>query len=381
MTEKINVLVVNGSVLYRHFYTEALNGITSVGVSSVAANGKIALARLTQTPMDVVLFDLETDERDTIEFMKTIRTNYPDLGLVPLCGLETAKADMAVRTLEMGAIDILTKPDPHAANSLAEFRTRLEPILRAFSGRKHVRLARRLADTRSTKPSAPRIQSPLPSTEAKNIVTKPWTGPPVVDPSLRIDVVVIGVSTGGPNALAEVIPKLPKDLGLPILLVQHMPPLFTGAMAENLNKKSAIEVHEAIQGEEVVPNKVYIAPGGKHMTVANHANGVNNVIRIILTDDPPVNSCRPALDVLFQSVALVYPGRILATIMTGMGNDGMEGVRMMKVKGCYCLSQTEETCAVYGMPRAVDEAGLSDEQVPLNQIARRIETLVRRKAL
>jgi two-component system chemotaxis response regulator CheB len=195
----------------------------------------------------------------------------------------------------------------------------------------------------------------------------------------RIDVIGIGVSTGGPNALAELIPRLPEDLPVPVLLVQHMPPLFTASLAEQLANRSALKVREARDGEPILPGTVLIAPGGKHMVVRRRGDVEGASMAIVgLNENPPENSCRPSVDVLYRSKAAQYDGNMLAVIMTGMGSDGCEGVRAMKRRGCHCITQSEATCVVYGMPLAVDEAGLSDEQVPLAQMAQRITTLVRK---
>ena len=191
----------------------------------------------------------------------------------------------------------------------------------------------------------------------------------------RIDVVGIGVSTGGPNALAELIPRLPADFPVPILLVQHMPPMFTASLAEHLDQKSQVSVREARDGEPVLPGGVYIAPGGRHMVVRRLPDGA---LIVGLNDNPPENSCRPSVDVLFRSLAAQFEGNLLAVVMTGMGSDGCEGVRAMKRRGCRVLTQSEASCIVYGMPLAVDEADLSDEQVPLDRLADRITRLARK---
>jgi two-component system chemotaxis response regulator CheB len=175
------------------------------------------------------------------------------------------------------------------------------------------------------------------------------------------------------------IPRLPADLPVPVLLVQHMPPLFTSSLAEQLNQRAALKVREARDGELILPGTVYIAPGGKHMVVRRRVDSEGHSVPIVgLNENPPENSCRPSVDVLFRSLAAQYEGNMLAVIMTGMGSDGCEGVRVMKRRGCYCLTQSEASCVVYGMPLAVDEAGLSDERVPLAQLAHRITTLVRK---
>ena len=190
----------------------------------------------------------------------------------------------------------------------------------------------------------------------------------------------IGVSTGGPNALAELIPRLPADFPVPILLVQHMPPLFTASLAETLDQKSKVTVREARDGETVAPGCVYIAPGGKHMVVRRLPDnkGGGSVVIIGLNENPLENSCQPSVDVLFRSLAAQYEGNMLAVVMTGMGNDGCDGVRAMKRRGCLCLTQSEASCIVYGMPLSVDEANLSDEQVPLDRLADRITYLVQK---
>jgi two-component system chemotaxis response regulator CheB len=165
---------------------------------------------------------------------------------------------------------------------------------------------------------------------------------------------------------------------VPILLVQHMPPLFTASLAQELDRKSQITVKEAVEGEPLRPGTVFIAPGGRHMIVrsAEDVTPGSTGYVIGLNDDPPENSCRPAVDVLFRSIAAEYHGNVLAVVMTGMGSDGCEGVRAMQQKGCYCLTQSSASCVVYGMPLAVDEAGLSDESVPLHRLAAKIVSLV-----
>ena len=191
----------------------------------------------------------------------------------------------------------------------------------------------------------------------------------------KVDVVVIASSTGGPKSLEKVIPSLPSRLGVPVFLVQHMPPHLTQSLVKNLDQLSNLSVVEAIDGVEVKPDVVYVAPGGRHMIVK--INPMSDSKKYVgLNDLPPENSVRPSADVLFRSVADVYQGNILAVVMTGMGKDGVEGVRRMKEEGCYCLSQTEASCIVYGMSRSIDEAGLSDERVDLDHLADRITTLV-----
>jgi two-component system, chemotaxis family, protein-glutamate methylesterase/glutaminase len=192
--------------------------------------------------------------------------------------------------------------------------------------------------------------------------------------SPRPEIVLIGVSTGGPAALARIMPVFPADLGVPILIVQHMPPVFTQSLAESLASKSAIPVREAVHGEPVVRNTAYIAPGGRHMRLAI---GTDRQPAIQITDDPPENNCRPAVDYLFRSVANQFSGQTMAVILTGMGSDGTLGLRLLKRRGCYVIAQDEASCTVYGMPKAAVDAGVTDTVLPLDAIAAKITLAVK----
>jgi two-component system chemotaxis response regulator CheB len=183
----------------------------------------------------------------------------------------------------------------------------------------------------------------------------------------KSEIVTIGISTGGPNALARMMPMLPGDLGVPIVIVQHMPPVFTKSLANSLNAKCALTVKEAQDGEAIQANVAYIAPGGKQMKLVASHDGLNRLIK--LTNDPPENSCKPSADYLFRSVADYYVGRATAIIMTGMGSDGTKGLQVLKQKGALIIGQDEATCVVYGMPKAPAEQGLTDVVVPLDKIA------------
>jgi two-component system chemotaxis response regulator CheB len=183
------------------------------------------------------------------------------------------------------------------------------------------------------------------------------------------EAVAIGVSTGGPNALAKLIPSLPAKIGVPIFLVQHMPTVFTSSLAKSLDLKSRLTVKEGVNGEKVNPDTVYIAPGGKQMKVSKGSGG-ERVIRI--TDDPPENNCKPSVDYLFRSVAREYASKATGVIMTGMGSDGKLGVKVLKATGGISIAQNASSCVVYGMPKAVIEAQLADVIAPLEQIASEI---------
>jgi two-component system chemotaxis response regulator CheB len=300
-------------------------------------------------------------EMDGVETLEHIRRDFPDVFTVMISGATTRHADITIRALELGAIDFIPKPHVEGYEAgLQELTKALGPILQM------IRL-KRLTKGGAEKEEAKAEEA----AQAKPAPTAPTRFAAVPD---TFDIALIGVSTGGPNALREVIAELPADYPIPILVVQHMPPLFTASLAKNLAKDAALDVREAQDEEAVKPGAVLIAPGGRHMTVRSGAEG----LRIGLNDSPPVHSCKPAVDVLFRSVGAVVKGGVLAVILTGMGEDGTAGVMTLKRKGCFCITQSEETCVVYGMPRSVVERGLSDEVAALGSIAGRMTELARR---
>jgi two-component system chemotaxis response regulator CheB len=361
----LRVMVVDDTVTYRRILTEVLQDLGEVEVVATAPHGRIALARLDQEPLDLVLLDLEMPEMDGLETLGLIRKRHPDTFVIMISGQNARAAEATITALERGALDFIRKPeglDPEKSRS--ELREALRPLLRMIRTRQSLRGNRALSPAPAPQPV------PLPPLQPSRQGVLPT----------RFDVVGIGVSTGGPNALGEVIPLLPERFPVPILIVQHMPPGFTASLADHLDKRSALRVKEASEGEALLPGSVYIAPGGKHLVVRRKPGlgGAGDSLIVGLTEAPPENSCRPSADVLFRSLAAQYDSNMLAVVMTGMGSDGCEGVRAMKRRGCHCLTQSADSCVVYGMPLAVDEAGLSDERVPLALLAHRIARLVAR---
>jgi len=363
-SSKLKVLIVDDTVVYRRILTDVIESFEDTQVVGTAPHGRLALAKLAIEPADLVLLDVEMPEMSGLETLRQLRRLYPDTSVVMISGTNAASASYTMDALAQGALEFIRKPEgTDAEASRMELKDLLRPLLRHVRTRSNLRM--------------PGTPVPLPRPERVVPERSQPPAPPIsrhaARPS-RFDVITIGVSTGGPNALTEVIPLLPADLSVPVFIVQHMPPMFTASLAEHLDKRSKLPVREAKEGEAVLPGHVYLAPGGKHMVVRRAGEDRTPIIG--LNENPPENSCRPSVDVLFRSLAAQYDGNILAVIMTGMGSDGCEGVRAMKRKGCYCLTQTEESCVVYGMPLAVDEAGLSDDQVPLDRLAARIAHLV-----
>jgi two-component system chemotaxis response regulator CheB len=362
--QRLRVLIVDDTIVYRRILGDAVAALEGAEVVGTAANGRLALAQLARSPADLVLLDVEMPEMDGLVALRLIRRMFPRTRVVMVSGADRGDAELTVHCLEQGALDFIRKPegtDPEV--SRAQLRARLEPLVRHLRDAVHAPAAGA---------GAPAPTAPVPAPGAAPARIRPAV--PAAAVAGRIDLVAIGVSTGGPNALSELLPRLPADFPVPVLVVQHMPPRFTAFLAEHLAPQCPLGVREARDGEHVRPGAVLIAPGGRHMVVRRGPEGG----RVVgLNDNPPENSCRPSVDVLFRSLAAQWGGNVLAVVMTGMGCDGLDGVRALKRRGCLCLTQSEASCIVYGMPAAVDEAGLSDQQVPLDRLADRILALVR----
>jgi two-component system, chemotaxis family, protein-glutamate methylesterase/glutaminase len=365
----MRVLVADDSSLFRRVMTDVLGALPDVEVVGQAPNGKLALQKIRDLRPDLVTLDLEMPELDGLGVLEALRDDPQRPAVIVISAGTHQGGRLTMQALQKGAFDFVTKPATTGAEqSRAALTAELAPRLKALSLRLGVRnIIRGNADRRPVAPqaSAPAASAPPLTSVGQRMARLAGGATP--------DLVVIGVSTGGPNALAALLPALPGQLGVPVLIVQHMPPVFTHSLAESLDSKCALTVREAADGNLVAPNTVLIAPGGRQMRLACAPDG-RWVVQI--TDDPPENNCRPAVDYLFRSVARHAPGRALAVILTGMGSDGTEGVRLLKQGGCSVLAQDEASCVVYGMPKAVVDAGLADAVLPLTSLAGRIATLV-----
>ena len=359
--------MVDDTVVYRRIVGDVVAGLDGAELVGTASNGRIALEKMKRLDVDVVLLDIEMPEMDGMEALEILRREYPDVSVIMVSGVNKYSAGIAVKALAGGALDFVCKPEGNDPQSSRDHLVaHIEPLLRLVAYRRSLRKERPVQVGRGVGEG-----------ESDDVQIRPFKHE--APKPTRIDVVAFGVSTGGPDALEKVIPQLPPDLGVPIIIVQHMPPVFTKSLAESLDKRSAVSVQEAVDGQAIEPNIALIAPGGRHMVVRSRRDadtGRRNAV-VGLNDSPPENNCRPAVDTTFRSIAAHYGGTVLAVVMTGMGEDGCEGVRAMKRKGCLCLTQNRESCVVYGMPRVVDRAGLSDEQVALADLPSRISALVR----
>lgn len=367
LNKKIKVLVVDDTIVYRKAVSDVLEEIPGIEVVGVAHNGKIAMSKIRTLKPNLLTLDIEMPEMNGIEVLEQLQKQAPDVSAIMVSTLTSEGGDMTMKALELGAYDFLLKPNTtNIADSKKELRNLLIPLIKAFqTGRTTVG-----SMGKQTRPVARPGISPRTPTRPVAASRKPAIGR-----RGKSEIIALGISTGGPNALTRMIPMLPGDLGVPIVLVQHMPPVFTKSLAGSLNAKSALTVKEAVDGEAIQANVVYIAPGGKQMKLVASTDGQNRLIKI--TNDPPENSCRPSVDYLFRSVADYYVGRTTAVIMTGMGSDGSKGLEILKQKGAIVIGQDKASCVVYGMPKTPAEKGLVDVVAPLDRIAGEIIKTVR----
>jgi len=348
--ERIRVLVVDDSVVIRRLVTHALEQDPALEVVGAAANGAIALERIPQLNPDVLTLDIEMPEMDGLETLRCVRRDFPQLRVIMFSTLTERGASVTLEALTLGADDYVTKASNAGSldRSMARLREELIPKIKQFF---HLP-----GQSRAALRPAPAQAGATPAAPGGNSVWRSM--------KLRAKVLAIGVSTGGPTALGAILPELPAGFPLPVLVVQHMPPLFTRLLAERLDATCRLPVAEASQGDPLESGKILIAPGDFHLKVAASGAGV----RVCLDQSPQQNSCRPAVDALFASIGEVYGGAAIAVILTGMGQDGLRGTEMLKARGATVLAQDEATSVVWGMPGAVVNAGLADRVLPLDQM-------------
>ena len=336
---KIRILVADDSVVVRKMLSVELEKNVDLTVVGAAADGRIALAKLQELNPDIVVMDINMPDMDGLTATSEIHKIYPKTPIIMMSTLTRPNALATLEALTRGASDYVTKPEgaDNSEEALATICAELVPKIRFFG--------RPMTETLTPK-------APVFVRKISGAVTCP-------------EIVAIGVSTGGPTALAEVIPYLPEKFPVPIVIVQHMPPVFTTMLAERMGRDSKIKVMEGKAGQVLQPGQVYIAPGGFHMKVEKNGQRV----QLSLNSDPPENFCRPAVDVLLRSVAEVYGRRVLAVIMTGMGEDGKKGSQQVVNRGGKVIVQDEASSVVWGMPGAVAKAGLAEAVLPLGKIA------------
>jgi two-component system chemotaxis response regulator CheB len=347
MLRVVRVLIVDDAVVFRRGLTDMLSDVPYVEVVGTAANGKIALMKIPTLKPDALILDVEMPEMDGIATLKALREKYPSIKVIMLSVHTVRGADKTLEALSLGAVDFVTKPfgsrDYQA--HFKQIRTDLLPKLRLLI-----------------------LQKPTLSREKEIIPFKP----PKPVQHKDCDIIAIASSTGGPGALTTILPQFACNVNVGILIVQHMPPLFTKQFALSLDQKTTYTVREATTGDIVSANSIFIAPGNYHMAVRN----LGREKRITLHQGPLENGCRPSADILFRSVAEIYGKQALGIVLTGMGKDGMEGARVMKEKGATIIAQDKNSSVAWGMPRSVIEAELADYVLPLDQIPTTVNKII-----
>ncbi|NUU16984.1 chemotaxis response regulator protein-glutamate methylesterase [Cellulomonas humilata] len=359
---RIRVLVVDDSVVVRRLVTDALSRDPEIEVVGVAANGKLAQAKVAQLAPDLVTMDIEMPEMDGIEAVRALRRSGYRMPIVMFSTLTERGASATLDALVAGAQDYVTKPANVGSvqESLAQVAHNLIPKIKALVG------PARSRGPLGTTAATPSRLAALPTPARTRVTVRPEPGPHPVR------AVVVGSSTGGPEALSKLVAALTVPPSVPVLVVQHMPPVFTRQLAARLDRLGPARVVEAEDGTELRPGTVHVAPGDRHLEL--HRRG--DTVRTVLTDGPPVNFCRPSVDVLFRSAVRVLGGDLLAVVLTGMGADGRTGCEDVVGAGGTVLVQDEATSVVWGMPGAVATAGFAHRILPLPEVAPAIERVL-----
>lgn len=347
--DPIRVLVVDDSVVVRKIVTDVLSEDPAIEVVGTAVNGRIAVGKLEQLKPDLVTMDIEMPEMNGIEAVRAIRAKRNRVPIIMFSTLTERGASATLDALSAGANDYVTKPANvgSVAQSMESVRQQLTPKIKALTGRPVT-----TGPAWVPAPAAAPARPPAPRTGA------------VKQPA----VLVVGSSTGGPEALARVLPALPASLPVPVLLVQHMPPVFTRQFAQRLDRLCPLTVVEAVDGTPLAPGTVHLAPGDHHLTIRKTGRGLVTA----LNQSPPENFCRPAVDPLFRSSVETFDGAVLGVVLTGMGSDGRIGAGRIRETGGAVVVQDQASSVVWGMPGAVATAGFADEVLPLDRVAEAI---------
>lgn len=344
MPATIRALIVDDSAFARKVVRELLTSSSVIHVAGTARDGEEAIALTASLNPDVVICDLHMPKLDGVNFVKQQMRLRP----LPILILSAASQDASevIDALDAGAVDVVKKPSALATDDLRAIREELvEKVLAA-------------------------VGAPVEKLTSKTAL-EPLR--PIAPHATKADVVVLGISTGGPQALRRMMPLLPADFAVPMAIVLHMPVGYTALYAEKLNALCAVEIKEAAEGDVFQPGRVLLAPAGRHLSFRRTTGGTVVAQLSIL---PMEKIHRPSVDVLFRSAADVFQDRVLAVVMTGMGDDGKEGAAWVKAQGGTVLTEAEKSCVIYGMPRSVEEAGLSDAAIPLDQMAHAIASRI-----
>lgn len=368
MAEEVSVLIVDDSALMRNLISRMVEATPGLAVAERAMNGAFALQKLPRCNPDVIVLDLEMPEMSGIEFLRERKRLGIEIPVIILSSIARRGAEITMEAISLGASDFIMKPSGSASEDVKTVKEQLTDMLLAYGGQ-----YRRRAGKGRTEAPAARIKEaaqapapePIPAAKPPKATSAKKAGP--------IEIIAVGISTGGPNALREVFAALDKDLSQPIVVVQHMPPGFTAEFAKSLDRLCPLEVKEAEEGDLLRPGRILIAPGDRHIEVEKRPLAAV----VHLSDAPAVNGHRPSADVLFASVAKEYGNRAIGVIMTGMGKDGARELGTLLREGSITVGQDEASSVVYGMPKVAFEMGHVMEQVSLDRMAERLCALAK----
>ena len=381
VTDPVRVMVVDDSVVVRGLISRWIDEDPALAVVASHRNGKLAVDDVARSNPDVVVLDVEMPEMDGITALPLMLRAKPGLVVVMASTLTRRNAEISLKCLSLGAADYVPKPESNSGvTTSADFRNEVIQKVRTLGQRAQMRAGRSGAfpTARAPAPTSGTAHATQPSAAAPArsfAPSQPRVAPTAAAPQLRSyssvapRVLLIGSSTGGPQALTKLFAEIgPAIANLPVLITQHMPATFTSILAEHITKAAGRRAAEGVHGEPLMPGRIYVAPGGKHMVIGKQ--GAETVV--LLNDLPPVNFCKPAVDPLFDSAVPIFGSAILACVLTGMGHDGAAGAKRIADGGGSVIAQDEESSVVWGMPGAVAQAGAAAEILPLDQIGGKI---------
>lgn len=370
--DPIRVMIVDDSAVIRGLVTRSLEGDPSIRVVASVGDGKMAINALQRQPVDVIVLDIEMPVMDGLSAIPELLAVDPSVKIIMSSTLTARGAEVSLKAMQLGAADYVPKPtSTREISGGDEFKRTLTEKVRVLGS-----VARAGSGRRASTPVVPRTPAAAgppraPTPTGDRIVRLR----PMPTPAARPDVIAIGSSTGGPQALFQVVAQL-RGLAQPVLITQHMPATFTTILAQHIQRQCEVVCAEAKDGEPVVGGRVYIAPGDNHMLVVNRGAGPH----ISLTKDPPENFCRPAVDPMLRSIVAHYGRKVLAVVLTGMGQDGMRGCGVVAEAGGLVVAQDEASSVVWGMPGAVATAGHANAVLPVGEIGAHVRQLASRVA-
>jgi len=377
----IRVMVVDDSAVIRGLITRMLESDSDVDVVASVGNGQLAVNSLERNPVDVIILDIEMPVMDGLTALPKLIAVDKSVKIIMASTLTARNAEVSIKALSMGATDYVPKPSTsREISGENDFRRDLLEKVKSLGAMRRHEVGGTVSKRQAPAPSPSATAGAKPAEKSSEIPSK-WE---LRDPSnvklreagkMKPDILAIGSSTGGPQALFEFLKGLQKSINIPVVITQHMPATFTTILAEHISRMSGWDCKEAKTGDRLEPGKILLAPGDYHMLIEQ--KGTDRVVRI--TQDPPENFCRPAVDPMLRSVVKVFGPRVLTVILTGMGNDGEKGSKVVVDAGGTVISQDEKSSVVWGMPGAVATAGLCSAVLPLNELAGYVMNFIARK--